>query len=222
MPNQQFGVLSFPVLSNSEHNRHIFVYELAQGLKNVFEETNYIKFVSLLYEVLHNLGVVWYIISHKVKFCDAVHKSYKDMFQKLADIARAEPYDEARDEYYDEARDEYIKDWNINATLVLTERPVAHTFIFNQHKKSIAISPVRSTNLEIREERFLTSDLMVMFSTIMNSPVAQVNNIENLPRNPDLRRFLMQVMNNPREITVQYFLDNFYINVDNDEEWGYR
>ncbi|MBC8233740.1 hypothetical protein H8E77_29690 [bacterium] len=218
---RNFEVLNFPVLSNSEASRNFFASYLAKGLVNVFGKSGYTEFVSLVsqfnVENSHPF-IVYQIISHKVQFCHTVRKLYEDFIREVDDIKSSgfsgDKQNELKEEMRNQIRrDRTLDDWRINVNFVLSTTPIAHKFIFDPDTRSILISQATKS---VWKEAPLTSDLMVMLSSVMNSEFGIIHGIEHLPKLPKLLRLYTDVLDRK---PIEYA--DFRINVNDDEEWEY-
>lgn len=214
---RNFQTLSFPVLSNSDESKRMFVWYLAKGLKIVFENTGYTEFISLISQLNPENTypcIVYQLISHKAQFCNVVQNLYKELIKNVIEIKSAGFSEDEETEFKEEMQEQLRLDsWRTNVKLALTLKPIAHKFIFDPDTKSISIYPITKS---VWEQEPSTSDLMIMLSCIINSNFGIIEGIEHLYKLPKLMRLYINFLD---EKMIDY--NDFRVNVDDDEEWNY-
>lgn len=214
---RNFQTLSFPVLSNSDESKRMFVWYLAKGLKIVFENTGYTEFISLISQLNPQNTypcIVYQLISHKSQFCNVVQNLYKELIKNVIEIKSAGFSEDEETEFKEEMQEQLRLDgWRTNVKLALTLKPIAHKFIFDPDTKSISIYPITKS---VWEQEPSTSDLMIMLSCIINSNFGIIEGIEHLYKLPKLMRLYINFLD---EKMIDY--NDFRVNVDDDEEWNY-
>lgn len=214
-------ILNFPVISDSEASREIFMMYLAKGLKIAFEEEGYIEFISLISKFTTTTPqpiVVYQVISHKAKFCHTVRRIYHNLLKEIHEI-KLEKFSKDREATMKEdiklrfLTNNDLPGWSFPANIFLSPNPIAHKFIFDPDTQCISISRIAES---VWKEEPSTSDLMVMLSCLLNYQIGILQDIENLSRVPKLTQLFVDWMDHK---PINY--DNFRINVDDDEDWDY-
>lgn len=214
---RNFQLINFPVLSNSDESKRMFICYLAKSLKIVFENTGYTEFVSLISQLNTKIThpvVVYQLVSHKAQFCHIVQNLYNELIKNVIEIKSAGFSEDEEAEFKKEMEDQLRLDgWTTNINLALTFQPIAHKFIFDPDTKSISIAPITKS---VWKQEPSTSDLMILLSCMINSHFAIIEGIELLYKLPKLMRLYINFLDRNM---INY--NDFRVNVDDDEEWDY-